>query len=172
MKNTIRFIVLLLLFSTCAFTQYKIPQSVIGNGGTVVTNNNHRITGTVGQNLIGITSSNSFSSSAGFWYIPGRILTSIEQSASTLPLEYRLKQNYPNPFNPSTTIKFDIPQASYVTLKIYNMLGQELTELINEEKKPGAYNVTWNAFGFSSGIYFYRMTAGNFSDIKKMLLVR
>lgn len=86
--------------------------------------------------------------------------------------EFKLYNNYPNPFNPSTNIKFEIPSDSYVTLKVYDILGNEIASLINEEKTTGAYEVNFNARNFSSGIYFYTITAGSFTDAKKMLLVK
>jgi len=168
-----------LLITTYAFAQYKIPQSVIGNGGSVIANNSHRINGTVGQNIIGSVSGSSFSSVAGFWYLQGRIMTDVEQTTNVLPNKYSLYQNYPNPFNPSTTIKFEIPKTAFVTLKIYNMLGQEVAELVNEEKQPGVYEVNWNASGFASGVYFYRINVGqigsggvNFTNTKKLLIMK
>jgi hypothetical protein len=93
-----------------------------------------------------------------------------------IPTEFYLSQNYPNPFNPSTIINFKIPEASFVTLKIYDILGREVTTLVHEEKPAGTYNVKFYASsingGLSSGIYFYRLTAGNFSNVKKMLLLK
>jgi len=91
--------------------------------------------------------------------------------------EYSILQNFPNPFNPSTSIIYELPKASYVTLKIYDMLGKEVRELINERKSAGMYKVMWDGLDnsgkeVSSGIYFYKITAGNFVDTKKMLLVR
>jgi hypothetical protein len=97
----------------------------------------------------------------------------IENTGTTIPKEYKLYQNYPNPFNPSTTINFDIPKNSFITLKIYDILGrlvETLTE--NEFKSAGSYKVNWNATYFSSGIYFYRIEADNFAESKKMVLVK
>ncbi len=85
---------------------------------------------------------------------------------------FNLSQNYPNPFNPSTTIKFAIPQNEFVTLKIYDILGKEVTTLINEEMIAGNYTKTWDANNLSSGVYFYKLTAGKFTETKKMMLVR
>ncbi len=88
------------------------------------------------------------------------------------PIEYNLSQNYPNPFNPSTTIKFDIPKVSRVSLKIYNVLGQEVETLVNEIMEPGAYNFKWDAGHFASGMYIYRIEAGDFVQSKKMMLIK
>jgi len=94
------------------------------------------------------------------------------ESLEIYPESYLLYQNYPNPFNPSTTIKFEIPKTAFITLKIYNILGQEVAELVNEEKQPGVYEVNWNASGFASGVYFYQLRAGSFVETKKMILLR
>ena len=100
-------------------------------------------------------------------------LTGVETQGSLLiPDEYRLEQNYPNPFNPSTTLKYEIPKESYITLKVYDILGREVATLVNKEQKAGYYEVDWNAVSNSSGVYFYRIQAGEFVETKKMVLLR
>ncbi len=89
-----------------------------------------------------------------------------------IPNYYSLAQNYPNPFNPSTSIKFSVPKPSNVTLKIYDVLGKEVATLVNEMKQPGFHTVDFNASHLASGIYFYRIDAGDFSSVKKMMLVK
>ncbi len=91
---------------------------------------------------------------------------------SVLPREFRLEQNTPNPFNPSTTISFTITKPDLVSLKIYDILGREVTTLLNERKYPGSYSVQWNAGTMPSGVYFYRLQSGPFSSTKKMVLVK
>jgi len=88
------------------------------------------------------------------------------------PLTFALEQNYPNPFNPTTTIKYQIPELSFVTLKIYDVLGREVTTLVNEEKLIGNYEVNFNAASLQSGVYFYRLQANNFTQIRKMILLK
>lgn len=88
-----------------------------------------------------------------------------------------LESNYPNPFNPSTTIRFGLNQDNYVSLKIYNALGQEVATLVNEFRNAGYHDVVWNGTDNSgnqvtSGIYFYRLNTGNFVEVKKMLLTK
>jgi len=90
----------------------------------------------------------------------------------TGPLQFELAQNYPNPFNPSTTIKFSIPQSSNVTLKIFNTLGQEVTSLINQNMESGVHTINFDASQLNSGIYFYRLDAGSYSEVKKMTLLK
>ena len=92
--------------------------------------------------------------------------------ANTLPAKYSLSQNYPNPFNPTTTIKFSIPRGSNVKIIIYDVLGNEVTTLINSHFGQGNYQVEWNASAYSSGVYFYRIEAKNFNMVKKMILMK
>ena len=86
----------------------------------------------------------------------------------------RLYQNYPNPFNPVTNIKYEIPQdySGLVTLKIYDITGKEVAKLVNQSLTTGSYNVTWNAANFSTGVYFYKLNAGDFSEVKRMILIK
>ncbi|MFQ5799537.1 MAG: T9SS type A sorting domain-containing protein, partial [Bacteroidota bacterium] len=100
------------------------------------------------------------------------VFRSVETIAGEIPMEYDLMQNYPNPFNPSTTIEFSVPRSGYATLQVYNMLGEHLATLVSENLHPGRYNVRWNARGVSSGIYFYRLQAGEFLETKKLVLVK
>lgn len=88
------------------------------------------------------------------------------------PDVYSLEQNYPNPFNPSTTIKFTIPEEGIVTLKVYDILGKEVSVLLNEVKQKGNYEINFNASGLSSGVYFYKLESGNFKNTKKMFLMK
>jgi hypothetical protein len=87
-----------------------------------------------------------------------------------VPTEYGVRQNFPNPFNPSTTISFSIPEESTVSLGIFNTLGKEVAVLLNDRKEAGSYRATWNAAGFPSGVYFYRLIAGSFMETKKLIL--
>jgi hypothetical protein len=89
-----------------------------------------------------------------------------------IPLTYTISQNYPNPFNPTTTINYSIPVPDKVTIKVYNILGDEVTTLVNEQKDAGRYQVTFNASQYASGVYFYRVQAGNFVQTKKMILLK
>jgi hypothetical protein len=96
----------------------------------------------------------------------------VDYPESGMPQEYQLSQNYPNPFNPSTTIKYQIPEVSSVTIKVYDVLGNEVAILVSEEKSIGSYEIEFNATGFSSGIYFYNLQAGSFMETKKMILLK
>jgi len=98
--------------------------------------------------------------------------TSIRESSNSMPTSHSLFQNYPNPFNPSTTIEFSLPRAEDVTLKIYNLLGEEVERLVSERLQAGTHSLQWNAVGMSSGVYFYRLQAGEFTETKKLILLR
>ena len=100
------------------------------------------------------------------------IVTSVGSTSLTFPKVYSLSQNYPNPFNPSTIIKYDVAKESFVSLKIYDMLGREVKTLVNEDKPAGSYEIKFNASNLSSGIYFYRIKAGEFVQSKKMILLK
>jgi len=107
----------------------------------------------------------------GMPIIRNTLITNVDKQ-QTLPSEFQLSQNYPNPFNPSTNIIYSIPQSSNVELKIYDILGNEIESLVNEEKSAGIYDVTWYAENLPSGVYFYQLRAGDFAETKKMLFLK
>ena len=98
--------------------------------------------------------------------------TMVELVTNEVPTEYSLTQNYPNPFNPSTTIEFSLPRSSYVTLKVFSLLGEEVATLAGQNFAAGSYRVDWNAKGVASGVYLYRLLAGSFVETKKLLLLK
>jgi len=101
-----------------------------------------------------------------------RDTTGIKLLDQNFPNEFSLNQNYPNPFNPITNIEFSIPKTEFVTLKIYNLLGQKVSTLVSEKMKPGKYTYTWDAERLATGIYFYKLEAGEKTQIKKMILMK
>ena len=108
------------------------------------------------------------------WKYTGTLptITSVEQVGEIVPNTYQLLQNFPNPFNPSTTIEFSLQKSGFVTLKVYNVLGQEVMTLVNGQKDAGTYRATFDARNMTSGTYFYTLTAGSFTQTNKMLLVK
>jgi hypothetical protein len=104
-------------------------------------------------------------------YISVNPLSSVEVE-DQLPGEFSLYQNYPNPFNPTTVIKYSLAEESFVTLKVYNILGLEVSTLVNEKKTPGFYELNFGGEKLPSGVYVYRIEAGNFTSSKKMLLIK
>jgi len=98
--------------------------------------------------------------------------TSAVETSSNNPDKFNLFQNYPNPFNPTTKIKFTIPQTGFTSLKVYDVLGKEITTLVNEELSAGEYEVDFDANTLTSSVYFYRLRAGEFIQTKKMILIK
>jgi len=109
---------------------------------------------------------------AHLYFYPREDSTTFIIDKNKSPWVYLLSQNFPNPFNPTTTIKYQIPELSFVTLKVYDVLGNEIATLVNEENSNGSYEVEFNATTLPSGIYFYRLQAGSFVDTKKMVLMK
>jgi hypothetical protein len=98
--------------------------------------------------------------------------TGIINYGTASPDKYQLFQNYPNPFNPNTIIRFQIKDSRFVTLKIYDVIGKEVASLVNDNMKAGTFEVNWNGENYSSGVYFYKLIAGNFSEVKRMVLIK
>ena len=109
----------------------------------------------------------------GVWRRPlSELVTSVEVTDDKLPTHFSLLQNYPNPFNPSTTISYTLSTSDFVSLKVYDVLGNEVAILVDEEKPAGSYEVEFDATDLSSGIYFYQLQAGSFIETKKMILMK
>ncbi len=119
-----------------------------------------------GRNLAG------FGVYSSRWKFTTTEVTGITQIGNEIPNNFKLYNNYPNPFNPVTKIKFALPKNSQVKLTVFDMLGREAATLVNEELNAGTYNAEWNAANFSSGVYYYRMVTSDFSEVKKMILVK
>jgi hypothetical protein len=100
-------------------------------------------------------------------------VTIVEQfNHSQMPIRYRLYQNFPNPFNPKTIINYELPTTNFVELSIYNLLGQKVATLLSERQPAGSHQVEWDASQMPSGVYYYRIKAGEFENVKQMVLVR
>jgi hypothetical protein len=110
----------------------------------------------------------------GIWQYPlSKLSVSVKPtSPAEAPSTFSLEQNYPNPFNPSTVIEFSIPRSAYVALKVYDVLGKEVATLLSESLPQGTHTVKWSAKGLSSGVYFYRLNANEFTEAKKLVLKR
>ncbi|MCF6271442.1 MAG: T9SS type A sorting domain-containing protein [Melioribacteraceae bacterium] len=109
-----------------------------------------------------------YSSEINIFY---RTITDVPKTKGIV-LDYSLSQNYPNPFNPSTVINFSIPESGLVTLKVFNILGQEVVELVNDVKSAGTYEVSFDASGLTTGMYVYKIQSGNYTATKKMMLIK
>jgi hypothetical protein len=100
------------------------------------------------------------------------MITGVEASVLKVPGRFTLGQNYPNPFNPSTTIRYGLPTRSHVTLTVFNTVGQQVSTLLNETEEPGYHDVRFDASGLASGVYFYRLMAGDYVATKKLVVLR
>lgn len=136
-----------------------------------------------GTGVVAFISSIYFFNQLTGWYVSGagkifhtttggQTLVSSSFTKETIPDEFKLFQNYPNPFNPSTNIKYEIPQDNFVSIKIYNLLGKEVMNLINDFKKAGRYDISFNGSNLASGVYYYKIKAGEFVQIRKMVLIK
>ena len=106
------------------------------------------------------------------YFFPGDSVGSPVENEFEIPKSYSLNQNFPNPFNPNTTIRYQIPVRSLVTLKLYDILGREIITLVNEEEAAGNYDIDFNASTLASGVYFYKLQAGDYTSVKKMILLK
>ena len=129
----------------------------------------------IGANIIGGNLVSSIDFAACYEFAIGTDtshILNVRDGVNIIPKEYSLLQNYPNPFNPGTTIKYSLPNNTHVKLCIYNSLGQEIAVLISQDMNAGVYTSVWNASKFASGVYFYRIIAGNFVQTKKLILLK
>ena len=104
-----------------------------------------------------------------------RLITAIDnynKNVNQLPEHFELSQNYPNPFNPSTAIEFSLPKSELTTLKVYNILGKEVSTIVSKKLNQGSHTYQFDGKNLASGIYFYRIEAGKFQDVKKMILIK
>ena len=146
---------------------------ISGNNGT---NWGEINSGMTGSQIISLAAngSNLFAGNdRGVWRRPlSEMITGVKEEHNNLPTNFSLEQNYPNPFNPTTVINFSIPKNYMVSIRVYDILGNEVANLMNEEKTAGSYSINFNASKLSSGVYFYRMQAGSFVKTKKLILMK
>ena len=168
--------IFLILFTGLTCTHLIYTQSVKGflnNGGTTINDGSNNILGSFGQDATGNITDGTYKLSGGFWANNVFAVTAVQPNTSTnLPVSFNLYQNYPNPFNPSTVIKYELPKSSFVTVKLYNLLGSEIKTLVNGYQQTGVYSITFDGSNLSSGVYLYRIIAGNYSQTKKMILLK
>jgi hypothetical protein len=150
-----------------------IGNYVFGSGGVLAaTSPTYVHHATVGQMAIGHAQSTNYVLSSGFWVVSGRLTGARTADVSGIPTAYMLEQNYPNPFNPSTTIRYGVPHKSTVRLTLFSMLGQQIAELVNGEAEAGYHELRFNAAGYASGVYMYRLSAADWVQTRMMVLVR
>jgi hypothetical protein len=166
-----------------AFTESQAQNSIVewsafSSEFSVPGSSTSTVKSSVGQALIGRSQQGNSLIESGFLVnrlLRGPLLGVKEQPG--LPTTSSLEQNYPNPFNPSTTIRYELPQRSKVELHLFNIIGQHVATLVNEEQDAGRYTLLWSGRNddgqlLASGVYLYRLTAGEFTDVKKAILMR
>ncbi len=159
--------------SLTAHSQIVLQSSVIGSGGGPMSNGTMTMNGTIGQAIIGPVNSTGVFVGQGFWYSANPTSDVKPSHQVGTAAGFELAQNYPNPFNPSTTIQFSVPERTKVTLRVMNLLGEEVARVIDqEEKEAGTWSVDFNATDLPSGTYVYRLEAGNLIKTKKMVLMK
>ena len=103
---------------------------------------------------------------------PSTEITQVEGNITTIPSAYQLFPNYPNPFNPVTTIKYDVPKTSLVKIKVYDVAGKMISELVNRQMEAGSYEINWNGSEYASGVYFYKIETKDFTKVMRMVLIK
>ncbi|RMF69051.1 MAG: T9SS C-terminal target domain-containing protein [Calditrichaeota bacterium] len=152
---------------------YAIHAGVFGSGAATCSGPAHRIIGSLGQPFIGVTADSAEIHLVGFWYRAVETVTTVEEDAAAgIPQDFRLEQNYPNPFNPRTTILFAVPKPAHVSLRVYNLLGQLVAVLVDEELAPGTYRSIFDARKLPGGVYFYVLNGPGIALTRKFVLVR
>lgn len=178
----ILFLLINILYITAVYSQsstnFTITNSVFDIGGGTSYTSNFILFDAIGQQGPTGYSSNSTMQLTSGLLGSYDVLTDVKKEEQ-LPTEYKLFQNYPNPFNPTTKIKYSIPvetlratSPQYVTLKVYDILGNEVATLVNEEQPAGEYEINFDASKLTSGTYFYQLNTGEYSCTKKMLLIK
>lgn len=175
MKKIFYFVFITLLSLSNSYSQELFLENFsYGSNGVVYSESSVVIYASFGRSIVGTAKSgNKIISINSTSHFPKRESTVTSNNiAGNIPKQFSLQQNYPNPFNPSTNIRYDVPKQSHVTISIFNILGEKILELVNEEKAAGSYEVTWNAHNLSNGVYVYTMRSGNFVDSKKLILLK
>lgn len=184
-----------ILSGTNLWTELTVPGIPGGNGINAMTEGNDTLYCAVDNKIYILNTTSGTTWSLGYSYPVGNsinvlyyddllvgtgtglygqhiVMATSVNNGTVAPKTYSISQNYPNPFNPSTNIKFSIPSTGFVQLKIFNLLGQEVSTLINKEMNAGTYDFSFNASSLASGIYFYQLRAGDFMQVKKMILLK
>lgn len=169
----------------------KGNHSIIANNDTIYTGTDHGVFTSTDGGINWITANQGISyfsihalsvqgnvlfagaAGSGVWSRPiSELLTTVEKKDAEIPFDFHLEQNYPNPFNPSTIIGYQVPIAGLVTIKVYDVLGNEIAILVDDEKPAGNFKIEFNGSNLSSGVYFYRIQAGNYTQTKKFILMK
>ncbi|WP_340106229.1 T9SS type A sorting domain-containing protein [Rhodohalobacter sp. 8-1] len=168
-----------MLFTSTDYVQAQVQLQLdaVTSGGIPSSSGNIQLEGSIGQIATTSSAGNNVQSFPGLWssFYSTDLITDIEPEeplSNNIPGEFKLQHAYPNPFNPSTQISYELPEASHVKLTVYNMLGQQVRVLVNTRQKAGHYETTFQAQGMASGVYLYRLQTDNFTQERKMTLVK
>ena len=176
MKRLLRCSLLLILLALPARVQGQFVLRNVVFGAAAVTGESasYRVSGTLGEPFVGRAASSSFIVTLGFWATvpPETTAPTAIEAIDAVPKRFSLDQNYPNPFNPATRIRYALPEPASARLTIYDVLGREVSVLVDRRQAAGTYEVTFEAGDLPSGVYFYRLETGPFSEIRQMLLVK
>jgi hypothetical protein len=180
--------VVLLLVVWCVFGSghsrspaYDIPRQVLDGGGAMwLSTASYKLSSSLAQSITGYQEGTSYKVYTGFWNPWVVEMSPVEWEEfdfNQRPTVFALRQNYPNPFNPATVIQYALPKSSFVKIEVYNILGQKVRTLMEEEQEPGFKMVQWDGkddsgVEVSSGVYFYKIEAGDFVECRKMALVK
>ena len=187
-SKTFLSLTLFLLLIWCVFGSshsrspaYDIPRQVLDGGGAMwLSTTSYKLSSSLGQSITGVQGGATKKVYTGFWN-PWVVETSPveweEEDLTQRPKDFDLRQNYPNPFNPTTVIQYALPKSSFVKIEVFNILGQRVKKLVEEEQEPGYKRIHWDGkddYGdeVSSGVYFYRIEAKDFVECKKMPLLK
>jgi hypothetical protein len=174
-------VIILLVAGSIPVLAVQIKRDVMDGGGAMwLTTTSYKLSSSLGQSITGAQGGATMKLYTGFWNPWVVTMSPVEQEQddfASLPKEYDLRQNYPNPFNPTTVIEYALPKPSPVKIQIYNILGQRVRNLVDERQEPGYKLINWDGKDdhgneVSSGIYFYRIVAGDFVKCKKMTLLK
>ena len=161
---------LVILTTIPASAQYQVSRRVVASGGAGMGSAGYQVTGTAGQAATGPMAGATTSTRTGYWSALD-LPTAIGET-SDAPRTFSLEQNFPNPFNPATTIRFALPRDSFVRLRVFDVAGAFVAELVNERRPAGIYSELFDASSLSSGIYFYRIEADGFVRSRKLVLLK
>ncbi|MDQ7039786.1 MAG: T9SS type A sorting domain-containing protein [Rhodothermus sp.] len=171
----IRTLVLIFFTGLCVhlpLSAQQISRSVLSSGGATISNGALILKSTVGQAVIGTATNAERQQKLGYWQRAGGLITGVDRIFDGLSDRFRLKQNYPNPFNSVTTIRFTVPRQTHVSLVLFDLMGRQVATLVDEELAAGEYQVRLEASHLTSGVYFYRMLAGAFMQIRKLTVLK
>ncbi len=164
--------VLLLSPPQTALADYQIPQSVVAGGGGLSVATGYRLTGTVSQPMIGRSAATGYVHGIGFWHQAQVFFADVSEEAPALPVRFSLGSTYPNPGGPVTHLRFAVPRAARVALRLYDVTGRQVRTLLEGEMPPGFHTIRLDGTELPAGVYYCLMTAPGFRETRSLVLVK